>query len=57
MLQNNGKAEWNRQMGCGVGARAQAIWMIAAGANFYMVEPQNEIWVPVTKPRFLGQAS
>ena len=44
-------------MGCGVGARAQAIWMIAAGANFYMVEPQNEIWVPVTKPRFLGQAS
>ena len=22
MLQNNGKAEWNRQMGCGVGARS-----------------------------------
>ena len=32
MLQNNGKAKLNRQMYCGVGARAQAIWMIAAGA-------------------------
>jgi len=25
--------------------------------HFYMVEPEPETWVPVTEPRFVGQAS
>jgi len=38
------------------------LWMTAAGAdakNVYMVEPKagSEIWVPVTQPTFVGQAS
>jgi len=35
-------------------------WLIAAGAevkNFYMVKPEPEIWVTVTQPKFVWQAS
>jgi len=61
-LHNNRKAEWNRQVGCGVGTRAQAIfddcnWSRSQKLLHGGPKAEPEIRVPVTQSRFVGKAS